>query len=91
MGRSISLLDGGFRTPRQGKHDDQAHPPIHPTGFNAQLSGRERKVFEFVVRRFLACCADDARGYETTVEVDVAGERFWAKGKQRKMDRCLIN
>ncbi|RKP11038.1 DNA topoisomerase [Thamnocephalis sphaerospora] len=74
------LLGGGFRMPRQGTHDDRAHPPIHPTGHASNLSGRELKVFEFVTRRFLACCAEDARGRETTVDVEIAGERFWTKG-----------
>jgi len=36
------LLDPGaglWRNPRGGGHDDQAHPPIHPTKFSAGESG----------------------------------------------------
>ncbi|WAQ96032.1 TOP3A-like protein [Mya arenaria] len=37
--------------------------------------GDEKRVYEFVVRHFLACCSQDAQGFETTVEIDVAEER----------------
>ncbi|KAI9597903.1 prokaryotic type I DNA topoisomerase [Syncephalis fuscata] len=74
------LINGGFKAPRQGKDDDRAHPPIHPTGNAADLTQHEKSVFEFVTRRFLACCSEDARGRETRVEVDITGEVFWTKG-----------
>lgn len=44
------------------------------------LSGNEARVYEFIVRRFLACCWKDAVGFETTVDVEIAGEEFDAKG-----------
>ena len=40
----------------------------------------DRKVYEFVVRRFLACCSDDAKGQTTTVDLDLSGERFSVTG-----------
>ncbi|KAF7315785.1 DNA topoisomerase [Mycena indigotica] len=70
----------GFNTPRKGKKNDQAHPPIHPTGYAANLEGEEKRVFEFVTRRFLACCSKDAEGSLTTVEVICGGEEFFATG-----------
>ena len=49
-------------TPRQGKKSDQAHPPIHPTKYAANLaSENERKLYEFIVRHFLACVSKDAQ------------------------------
>ena len=39
------------------------------------FQGNEQKVYEFVVRHFLACVSQDAQGFETTVEIDVAEER----------------
>ncbi|KAI8055459.1 DNA topoisomerase [Syncephalis plumigaleata] len=75
-----NLLNGGFHAPRQGKDDDKAHPPIHPTGHATDMNQHEKSVFEFVTRRFLACCADDARGRETRVEINISGEVFWTKG-----------
>lgn len=37
-------------------------------------------MYDLVTRRFLACCSKNARGMETTVEIDIAGESFSAKG-----------
>ena len=75
---------GGFLWPRDGGQNDQAHPPIHPTKAVApgELSGDEKKVYEFVVRRFLACASHDARGEQTKVcvELPVGGEAFTATG-----------
>ena len=44
-------------TPRQGTKTDHAHPPIHPTKHAANLQGDEQRVYELVVRHFLACCS----------------------------------
>ncbi|KAL0841388.1 hypothetical protein ABMA28_015083 [Loxostege sticticalis] len=74
------ILDSGGPTPRQGNKSDKAHPPIHPTKYTNNLSGNEQRLYEFIVRSFLACCSKDAQGQETTVSIDVAGERFSASG-----------
>ncbi|KAH9985783.1 DNA topoisomerase [Russula compacta] len=73
---------GGFSQPRRGKNNDQAHPPIHPTAHAGNLTGDEKRIYEFITRRFLACCSKDALGFETTVEVVYGGEDFFAKGKR---------
>lgn len=57
------VLDEGI-TPRQGKKSDQAHPPIHPTKYvalNNLENEKERKIYEFIVRHFLACVSKDAQ------------------------------
>uniref|UniRef100_A0A669QA73 DNA topoisomerase n=1 Tax=Phasianus colchicus TaxID=9054 RepID=A0A669QA73_PHACC len=74
------ILDQGGPTPRNGTKSDQAHPPIHPTKYTANLQGSEQRLYEFIVRHFLACCSQDAKGQETTVEIDIANERFIAQG-----------
>ncbi|XP_064634025.1 DNA topoisomerase 3-alpha-like [Lineus longissimus] len=66
--------------PRNGKKSDQAHPPIHPTKYTNNLHGNEAKVYEFIVRHFLACLSQDAQGMETTIEIDVAEEKFTVAG-----------
>ncbi|KAL0992506.1 hypothetical protein UPYG_G00094240 [Umbra pygmaea] len=81
---------GGFATgvmeqpggpnPRQGNKSDQAHPPIHPIKYTNTLQGNELRVYEFIVRHFLACVSQDAVGQETVVEVEIADERFSANG-----------
>ena len=38
------------------------------------FQGDEKKIYEFIVRHFLACCSQDAQGFETTVELSVADE-----------------
>ncbi|KAF9412994.1 DNA topoisomerase [Podila epigama] len=74
------LVDGGYRVPRKGKNNDQAHPPIHPVTHTSALEGNEKKVYEFVVRRFLACCADDAKGDQTNIEAQIKEETFSTTG-----------
>ncbi|NXM23962.1 TOP3A topoisomerase, partial [Oxyruncus cristatus] len=74
------ILDQGGPTPRSGTKSDQAHPPIHPTKYTTNLQGNEQRLYEFIVRHFLACCSQDAKGQETTVEIDIANERFIAQG-----------
>ncbi|KAJ8518158.1 hypothetical protein ONZ45_g4767 [Pleurotus djamor] len=77
---AATLRGGQFLTPRRGKNDDKAHPPIHPTAHVANLAGDEKRVYEFVTRRFLACCSKDATGSQTTVDVVCGGEEFYATG-----------
>ena len=77
-----SLLNGEFRTPRSGRSNDQAHPPIHPVNCVAptQLSADEKRVYEFITRRFLACCSEDAKGEATDIEIQWGNELFHAHG-----------
>ncbi|KAL4658388.1 DNA topoisomerase 3-alpha [Arapaima gigas] len=74
------ILDHGGPTPRNGSKSDQAHPPIHPTKYTDSLQGKEQRLYEFIVRHFLACCSRDAQGQETTVDIEIAHERFCAHG-----------
>ncbi|CAL9117466.1 unnamed protein product [Musa textilis] len=73
-----------WRNPSNGGHDDKAHPPIHPTKFSAGETGWSQdhnRLYEIVVRHFLACVSQPAVGAETTVEIDIAGEQFSASGR----------
>ncbi|MDI1486933.1 MAG: DNA topoisomerase [Ramalina farinacea] len=76
------LLAGAFKQPRSGRYNDQAHPPIHPVSYvsPASLDDDFRRVYEFVVRRFLACCSDDAKGESNTVDIQYGDEEFHASG-----------
>ncbi|XP_057856163.2 DNA topoisomerase 3-alpha isoform X2 [Cryptomeria japonica] len=72
-----------WRNPGNGGHDDKAHPPIHPTKFSAgesNWSPDHKKLYELVVRHFLACVSQPALGAGTTVDIDIAGEKFSASG-----------
>lgn len=78
---AIKLKDeGGFETPRNGKKNDKAHPPIHPTAHANNLAPDEKRVYEFITRRYLACCSKNATGKTTTVAINIAGEEFTATG-----------
>jgi len=81
-GFAQNLVNGGFHQPREGRHDDKAHPPIHPITYAAPggLSADEGRVYEFVTRRFLACCSEDAKGQATDVEIKYGDETFHAHG-----------
>ncbi|KAL7411436.1 DNA topoisomerase [Mrakia frigida] len=75
-----ALLDGEFERPRDGKKNDKAHPPIHPTSRARLDPGDEKDVYDFVVRRFLASCSRDAKGARTTLEIKIADEEFRTSG-----------
>ncbi|XP_061196153.1 DNA topoisomerase 3-alpha-like [Saccostrea echinata] len=66
--------------PRNGNKTDQAHPPIHPIKYTDTLQGNDARLYEFIVRHFLATCSKDAQGQETTVSIDIAEEKFSAQG-----------
>lgn len=69
--------------PHNGKKKDPAHPAIYPTGIlpsEGELEGREFKVYDLIVRRFLATFADDAIRETNKLNIDVVGEEFIAKG-----------
>jgi DNA topoisomerase-3 len=77
-----ALMGGGFNQPRNGRNNDKAHPPIHPVNYvaPAQLNDSEKRVYEFVVRRFLACCSEDAVGEATDIDIEWGGETFRTHG-----------
>ncbi|PIT84660.1 DNA topoisomerase I [Candidatus Micrarchaeota archaeon CG10_big_fil_rev_8_21_14_0_10_45_29] len=47
--------------PLEGKKQDPAHPAIHPTGQFTQTGIKEKKLYDLIVRRFLACFAPPAK------------------------------
>jgi DNA topoisomerase IA len=62
----------------------QAHPPIHPTKHTAGESNwppEKTRLYEFIVRSFLATCSKPAVGFETRLEICVAGEGFSTTGQ----------
>ncbi|MFH1306148.1 MAG: DNA topoisomerase I [Candidatus Micrarchaeota archaeon] len=54
------LIEKKLFKPREGKKSDPAHPAIHPTGQFAQVGTREKKLYDLIVKRFLACFAPHA-------------------------------
>jgi len=68
--------------PVKGPKTATDHPPVHPVeaADRAALKPDEWKVYELVVRRFLATLAPEAKTETLTVKVDVGAEPFQAKG-----------
>jgi len=68
--------------PVKGPKTATDHPPVHPVeaADRAALKPDEWKVYELVVRRFLATLAPDAKTETLTVKIDIGAEPFQAKG-----------
>ena len=80
--RLLSEARGALR-PVQGRKDDPAHPAIYPTGElpRRALSRDEWRIYELIVRRFLAAFSRPARVASTTlVLVDSRGREYEARG-----------
>jgi DNA topoisomerase I len=69
------------KTPTKGKKTDPAHPAIYPTGEIKKLSGSEKKIYDLIVKRFIACFAKPAKIESKRVVVDVNGLKFSKSGK----------
>lgn len=68
------------RPPLRGGHDDKAHPPIHPTkAWNAPQDDRG-KLYNLIVRHFLASLSPDAVAATTRVSAEFGGEVFTTGG-----------
>ena len=78
---ALQLTQGGYRRPREGRNDDKAHPPIHPTKLAAALVGDRARLYELVARHFVACCSEDALANEVAVTIEISCEHFTTKGQ----------
>lgn len=69
-------------SPSKGKKRTTDHPPIYPTGgaSSDKMKGDKWKLYELIVRRFMATVAPNAKAQITDVTVDVGGERFKSQG-----------
>jgi len=79
------LQNGKFVEPRNGGHNDKAHPPIHPVqGATPDALGGTSsvkwKIYEYITRSFLACCSNDAKGESTTINLQYGDETFTVSG-----------
>ena len=70
--------------PTRGKKSSTDHPPIHPTGAaNRDMIGDDAfKIYELVLRRFLATLAPDAQWKTLKVLFDAGGEEYTSTGGQ---------
>ncbi|MBN1646103.1 DNA topoisomerase I [Candidatus Woesearchaeota archaeon] len=69
--------------PNEGKKDDPAHPAIYPTGIPPKKIGeREAKVYDLIVKRFMATFGTHATRETMTVRFDVGKEIFVSRGSR---------
>ena len=67
--------------PNNGRKTDPAHPAIYPTGNIPNLSNeREQKIYDLIVKRFMATFAEHALRETMTIDVNCKDEIFIAKG-----------
>jgi DNA topoisomerase-1 len=76
------LLGAGKLTPTRGKKETTDHPPIYPTGYASKKALREDqwKIYQLVVRRFLATLSGPARTLRTTLRFESGGEPLTTSG-----------
>ncbi len=68
--------------PANGEKDDPAHPAIHPTGERpTSLTEEQSKLYDLIVRRFLAVFGEPCVRETVSVRLDVRGEIFNASGR----------
>lgn len=68
--------------PHEGKRENAAHPAIYPTGNLPEriLDASERRVWDLIVRRFMAVFGEPALRQNVRVTVDVNGHLFFLCG-----------
>ena len=68
--------------PSKGKRSTTDHPPIYPTAAatSDKMKGDKWKLYELIVRRFLATVAPNAKSEVTKCVIEVEGENFVANG-----------
>ncbi|HYT46298.1 MAG TPA: DNA topoisomerase, partial [Methylomirabilota bacterium] len=83
---ATTLLEKDHLTPNEGSKSDPAHPAIYPTGEKpkGKLDGVELKLFDLIIRRFLATFGDPSISEHTTVTILVKDEHIF-KVDGRKM------
>ncbi|MEM5793396.1 MAG: DNA topoisomerase I [Candidatus Aenigmatarchaeota archaeon] len=77
------LLSKKVLKPIEGKKEDPAHPSIYPTGeFSGNLNEHQKKLYDLIVRRFLAVFGEDAIRETMKARLDVNGHNFLLMGKR---------
>ncbi|MCX6372588.1 MAG: DNA topoisomerase I [Actinobacteria bacterium] len=77
------LAKQGKYTPTRGKKRTTDHPPIYPVGVpKKELSGDQAKVYDLVVRRFIATLLPAAVVESQRVDIRIGQEPFLARGSR---------
>lgn len=84
QGEYKSLVDkiiSGPLKPNEGKKTDPAHPAIYPTGHKpSRLSAQQKKLYDLIVKRFLAVFGEPAIREQSRITIMIEGEEFHTHG-----------
>jgi DNA topoisomerase-1 len=67
-------------TPVEGLKSDPAHPAIYPTGDFKEMNEMEKKLYDLIVKRFIACFCAPAIVENKKVTIDINGLLFYTRG-----------
>ncbi|MGE5408080.1 MAG: DNA topoisomerase I [Syntrophothermus sp.] len=76
------LLDQPQLTPTRGKKETTDHPPIYPTQaiHPGVLEGPKKRVYELVVRRFLATFSPPMITESTRADIEAGSQSYFVRG-----------
>jgi DNA topoisomerase I len=79
---AAGLLDQPQLTPTRGKKETTDHPPIYPTQaiHPGALEGPKKRVYELVVRRFLATFSPPMITESTRADIVAGSETYFVRG-----------
>lgn len=66
--------------PEEGARKDPAHPAIYPTGIFRKMGDKQQKVYDLVVRRFLAVFGSPAKRESHKITLTIGNEIFFFSG-----------
>ena len=81
---TLHLLSKNKLLPNEGPKTDSAHPAIIPTGKKPErrLNLLEKKIFDLIIKRFLAVFSEFAGIQKTKVVINLANNLFFLYGAQ---------
>jgi DNA topoisomerase-1 len=76
------LRDQQRLTPTRGKKETTDHPPIYPTqaAYPGAFEGPKRRVYELIVRRFLATFSPPMVTESTRADIEAGSETYFVRG-----------
>jgi DNA topoisomerase-1 len=83
--KDAEMVLKGPMVPTRGKRESTDHPPIYPTASATKkdMKDDQWKIYELVVRRFLATLSDPSKWIVMKVKLDIGGEPFKAMGARQ--------
>lgn len=81
---ALELLSKGELKPREGPKTDPAHPAVYPTGKKPErvLDEPERRIWDLVVRRFMAVFGESGVKQSMKAPINVNGHQFYLRGRR---------